>query len=397
MASASASDARNLVQNLFEEGDDGATTFQEALLYTEALKLSQLQKPLVTKKAAGAIGVGQLPLKPLGGFALKHVVDVVLHVEALDLVSIGELLQNNDYKSLPSPVSLASEPPCAYTMQIAAIPEGSQDNAHTLVKHIIYAEKLKAAVARAHLRGEGHRLDYQGNFRNGSKAFQHLFEQLGGFQVRYFYLSATGPKAPKSTSDINKGFDFIFEHAPRVNFKLQMTRWIEIQINSEDSPIFGWNPSLVEKSCRTLASTNSLVTVTEHLPLTLKDIRGCWLDFCFYDVLKCLHHDTLLLLGEANMGKTPVAMILAMALSRYWIAKDAKQDLSPGFRTASDLDFFRGEPGSKYVPDLFEDGDMNAQDRGNSGEGAYGRSGVGGGAAGAKGARPSNSDVAFKV
>ena len=48
----------------------------------------------------------------------------------------------------------------------------------------------------------------------------------------------------------------------------------------------------------------------------------------------------------------------AMALSRYHIRQDGALR-EPSFRSAPDLDFFRGEEGSKYRPDVFDDGDLD--------------------------------------
>ena len=66
-----------------------------------------------------------------------------------------------------------------------------------------------------------------------------------------------------------------------------------------------------------------------------------------------------MLLGEPNIGKTPIAVILVMAFSRHYVRLLGRG--APCYRTASDLDFFRGEPGRVDRPDIFDDGDQNRQ------------------------------------
>ena len=49
-----------------------------------------------------------------------------------------------------------------------------------------------------------------------------------------------------------------------------------------------------------------------------------------------------------------------MAMSRYWVRKLASKNL-PGFREASEFDFFRSEAGRKDGPDVFDDGSLPEQ------------------------------------
>ena len=47
-------------------------------------------------------------------------------------------------------------------------------------------------------------------------------------------------------------------------------------------------------------------------------------------------------LGVPNVGKTPLGSIIAMAMSRCWVKKLGSENL-PGYREASEFDFFRGK------------------------------------------------------
>eukprot|EP00971_Amphidinium_carterae_P240183 4768718-Amphidinium_carterae.1 len=54
-------------------------------------------------------------------------------------------------------------------------------------------------------------------------------------------------------------------------------------------------------------------------------------------------------IGEPGLGKTPAANSLAVLLSAYWRQRDDVGG-EPSFKTGSDLDFFRTDPGKKVVP-----------------------------------------------
>ena len=78
-------------------------------------------------------------------------------------------------------------------------------------------------------------------------------------------------------------------------------------------------------------------------------------------VLRSLRDHSLVFLGEPNQGKTPTAVIVAWMFSRYYINHYA-YDVDARVRTAPDLDFFRGDPGTIYQPCILYDGDLNVQD-----------------------------------
>ena len=67
--------------------------------------------------------------------------------------------------------------------------------------------------------------------------------------------------------------------------------------------------------------------------------------------------NTLLCIGEARFGKTPLMTILAMAAARFHADAAGKSDLA-AVRTSPEIDFFRGEVGQKWVPCIFDDGDL---------------------------------------
>ena len=67
------------------------------------------------------------------------------------------------------------------------------------------------------------------------------------------------------------------------------------------------------------------------------------------------------MLGEANAGKTPVALTLGFLFSRWYIQRYGF-DKEASVRTAPDLDFFRGNPGTLAQPYILDDSDLNTQE-----------------------------------
>ena len=104
----------------------------------------------------------------------------------------------------------------------------------------------------------------------------------------------------------------------------------------------------------------ALAKIRKICPVTLPCFNRRFLRIGILPILKlCLVHG-LAMLGEANMGKTPVALALCFLMSRYYIiAFNLDQD--PQMRQASDLDFFRGDPGSIFQPFLLDDSNLAMQ------------------------------------
>ena len=132
------------------------------------------------------------------------------------------------------------------------------------------------------------------------------------------------------------------------------------ELAREGSPIHKWPVVLVEKSLRHQSADGILAEVRTTFPLTLKDLDPRILEMLKLMMPKLVDH-ALGLHGEAGAGKTPLARMVAMALSRWWIKKDKREDehIQASFRQASEFDFFRGQSGSRIRPDIFDDGSLN--------------------------------------
>lgn len=321
-----------------EQPNDASLTFKEALAQTEALKLQLTQKPIIVNRLLGSFGVGDLPMDFMsGGSKVHQFLDVRKeHPCQLDFDAIGSSMATSNYKGLPEPFRMKNEPMVPCYMEIFVIQKegGTTD----IVKHVAFdgMQKLSIGKVKDMCSGVCMKIVY---VRNGSKALQYMLEQLGGFQVRYYMLvPSKAPKVNKDADALKDGFAYIKECGPKGNLDNEFVKWAEIEIHREASPIFGWNAGLVDKSLRNRANAQVLARTISFYPLTIKDIAAWFLDTILMSLIPHMLTSSVLWIGKAGRGKSPVANILSMAFSHFYIQRDDKE-MSPSLRTASDLDF----------------------------------------------------------
>jgi len=338
---------------------DGALTFAEAVVAVSNMKLhGPLPQPLITDRAAGDLTPGDLPLRFLNEAATKRVqfLDVVTNVDGpINRDAIASAMTSGAYQTLPAPFGLkASFPGAPYTMQLVVVPKGDK---YTVVKMINFGKvKVHVGLIKAACVGVAMEIEYGKFHAVGSLAFNHMFDMLGGYQVRYW---AVVPKGQAKTAVMTPearaaGFAFIKEHGPKANTENQFVEWTEHHVN-EPCPIQGWERALVKESLRNYAQGKVLAKTIANFPLTLKDIVPWFFHDVLVPFLAKTEEESIMWLGVSGVGKTPAAKTVAYAVSSYLLDRDERGE-QPGFRTTKHLDFFRAEPGSIYKPDIFDDG-----------------------------------------
>ena len=67
-----------------------------------------------------------------------------------------------------------------------------------------------------------------------------MLDRIGGIQVR---LWSIGPKFEKMAPDANArqaGYQYIRDHGPRSNNRIQFMEWTDDQIHTPGGPLEGW-------------------------------------------------------------------------------------------------------------------------------------------------------------
>ena len=354
---------------------EATALFSQALAATRGLVLRKLPKPRFVPMGEAQCGVDMLPLRPwLGHNPVKAVVDIIKdHPMAVDQQEMMRCIMEGDTAGLPavtkSPVVRVQ---VNHVTQIALLPSGDR---WTVVKFITFQSdahdgKVKAQLAAAYCLGKPYLINYGSNMKNGKKVFHHLFEMLGGIQIQQWELQGgSGPSAVEVVSGaeaaaIDLGFDFIeksWTERSIPTLGVGQMRWIAKQLITPTSPLYAqgdykWTEKYIEKACTKLREQGSLARAVADCPYTLKTLQPWFVDGVLTQLAPHLDIRSIGFIGSAGSGKTPAMETIACMFSRYW-----KRKLSlPGgacYRLGSDLDFFRGDVGTRDRPDGLDDAD----------------------------------------
>ena len=332
---------------------------------TVGKQLVELPEPQL-RHFHGENGFSDLPLKPVSNAAtskLKHVFDVLeIYPDlAVDKDVLLRKVQEQDYDSLPEQLAVKNIAEKLTSLQIIYVSGVAEGEPHRFVKILTFQDRLAVPLIKPHCHGKLMFLDYGNRFKQGMSLFHQSLDSVKGWGIVNYMLQpaskATGPL--KNEASLQAGFDFIRENGPRSNCNNRQTEWTEIEIHRDDSPIFGWSASLVEKSLKGYASANLFAEPVTNYFLTLHDLRPWFLHDVIVPLLPHLKDKSLVFMGLAETGKTPAAQAIAMSMSEYWVLRDGLNDVAPSYRIAASLDQFRGEPGLKHRPGILDDADVS--------------------------------------
>ena len=118
---------------------------------------------------------------------------------------------------------------------------------------------------------------------------------------------------------------------------------------------------MVDKALSQLASQSSFASTHTDFWLTMADFEMYMVDIAA-KLLAVRKYKGNWFLGKPGIGKSPFAKALMMCMSR--VAKvelhgDVEESMKGQYRLSSEMDFFRGRPGTVDVPDIFDDGDSS--------------------------------------
>ena len=349
-----------------------------ALEATKGLHLEFLKKGHHIIDSTGAphalFPFSQLPFKAVGNISskVKHFADIVDNFEGeIPKADIRAALEKpvREYMKLPEPFGL-KDVGVPYSMSLF-ICQGD-DGSHRVLKMVELSSRLGVDTIRSMCWGSCQIVDWSciggTNPHDSRRALQYMLEHLQGFHARAHALTVVKGAAQSEEYDdeaIDAGFEFILKAAPRHNEDLKQLIWsTKVTNNNSGSPVAGWSIKLVEKACHQLCTQQAFAATHSQLWLTIADFEEHIVDLAAI-LIKQRKHKGIWLLGKAGIGKSPFAKAFAMCVSRV-----ARQDVSDEssavapdgqYRLSSEMDFFRGRPGSHDIPDIFDDGDSSSQ------------------------------------
>ena len=214
---------------------------------------------------------------PEGGKGVvKCFIDIIFDVPGpVPKAELKELLMTRSPLSqLPAPYGTKKDLQVKCHFDLAILPQ-SDGNLFYVLKIFNYTEKIKTSEAASVCCGKPRMIDWTGEIRTTKKVIHYIFDHLGGFQCRQHMLRNQEdgkPEKERRPDEWDFGFDYIEEKGPRDNTRNRQLRWVTIETNNPDSPLYKWPSFLVEKSLRNLSNDGVLAMVHEKWPLTLYDI-----------------------------------------------------------------------------------------------------------------------------
>ena len=270
------------------------SAFDYATEQVENQKLIQRDAPIVVRsETVGTRTWKDIPLQQIDFSKVtkvKQFFEILSVVNSpLDFEDIGRNITLQRLDELPEPVRPKEKVDIHYKLNMAVGKES--DQMQTVVKWVVFDDKVNLINVQKLVRGTAYQIKYGKNYRTGTKAVLYLFQQLGGWQILWMGLTVANVKIQRSASQLMTGFDYIKANGPRDSMANKFVIWTEIEINSEESPIFGWDRGLVMQSLKNHLADAGLAKPVSDYPLALHDIAGWFLDDVLADLVPYLQEN----------------------------------------------------------------------------------------------------------
>ena len=335
----------------------------KALQAVAGHRLEHLDAYMTNNECTKDYVLANLPLQPLADMpcatnVCTQAFDVIKDVDIPDLDAVTNLIVNGGKLPPPLGFKVKLQPG---TVQYVFIRESTGH--YTVVKHMHFNIRANIQQVKDSVYGDGFGLNMNKipARRNSPLLIQQMLQGLGGtFVHKRIIVESSTDRKLMSEAQIDAAFDYIEEHAPLKSSNNAHIRWVLKQKNDPQSPLFDWPENRIKEAIHNLQSGTSLAKNIINYPLTLFDLKNWVLLSILKPCLKTAMHKSILFAGVSGIGKTPVACALASSMSFYHINTKEEQG-DPSFRTASHLDFFRSEPGSVFIPSIYDDGDIASE------------------------------------
>lgn len=322
---------------------------------------------------SGEFSIKDLPLidaPNAKGKKFKEFFHIVEGVSAADCDVIRNVYNSDPPKvnELPDSVRPRDALGDSCVLQMAISPE--QDGKYTVLKFFHSSAFIPLGLAKAFCAQKVSVINYQvaNNNDHVKCAFLYMLNRIQGEQwLTQSLVNKVSAKAMKkddsgdgknwqpSDDELRAGIAYINDYAPLSNTKNEQFLWCLLNVRDRDSPIYGWPHHVVNKACINRSTGNSQSEPEYFFPLLLHDLDQSFLEKVVPLVMPTMTGHGLILLGRAGVGKTPTAIILALAVARHLVVTRGLDGHIPGFRRSKQIDGFRERPGELHVPVLLDD------------------------------------------
>jgi hypothetical protein len=333
-----------------------------------------IRVPAAGKHPPGDTAIKDLPLIPYAGNQRHagHVIDVIEKWEGeigdIGYAALDAGMSISDYANLPPPFRPRMPTDLAYTMHVSVVERGP---GHTEIVKYFQFEKMNNVYPKLE---EVKKLMYgiytfNMSWSNDRKTcvpvLIQMMQQLGGIMWKYSAWPEELPakeagegRAYLTGDEIKEAWAYVREECPAGNFDGEQLEWLTHILNEPENPAFDLckkHFGLVREYMNKKSAKQNLATKETYYPLTWEDLTG-QARRIMRVVLPLLLTTSVLFVGKAGVAKTPLGMIVCFMMARFHGA--TMEDVVAAVRIASEIDFFRGEEGCKWIPCFFDDGDL---------------------------------------
>ncbi|CAK0851918.1 unnamed protein product, partial [Prorocentrum cordatum] len=305
---------------------------------------------------------------------IKTAADVITEapgMEAMAWDDVKQIMDEGRYKDLPPPLGYAStedELPCTMNMLVCKNPSDPQS--HIILKHFTSLGNghTMSEIQSKLIQGDACAIDFRPDRFNSMRTFQILLEWMGGILFRYWRCerpsAVRGPVGEGDVAQKQKELADAMQHtkdeAPRTNWDGEQLLWVEQEYCDPASPLANVRKEFVNKALQILKDRDHFAAKETHYPLLKGDIRNEYQPV-IDRIPRALLGNTVVFIGEAKFGKTPLMHILAMAMARYHADCVNEKRGRVARKRHEMLLQIPPKAGETWVPCVFDDGDLSDQ------------------------------------
>ena len=269
---------------------------------------------------------------------------------------LATVMKTWKYNELPEPISPKTIWGVPYTMQLAIIP--ASGNQWVVVKNFIFEDNQKLKAIHDNFScGATYGINWWSHDPYSTKKIlQRIFENLGGFQVRYCQWPSAKTDGPVDIDGISAGYEFMRKKGPKSNKNGEFHEWVDTWTQKPGSEINGWPEGKCKSFLADCSNGCATARTIDFNFTTYKDMKPWFLDQVLKSKIASHTEHGIMWIGISESGKSLGSKTHGFQLSIHWINEEGRPDLVPSIATAKFIDMFRGERNTVFRPCTYDDG-----------------------------------------